>query len=127
MEHFFLILGFIFSIVLGLIIGYYWQKSISKNNEINNKQNDLLLENNYNQKIENLEKINQQKNIGLENTISDLKSYQSKLESVIENLTLEKNELALKLARKETDFNNFWQRNKEQKEEVEKLQEKFTK
>ncbi|HEY0045614.1 MAG TPA: DNA recombination protein RmuC [Flavobacterium sp.] len=44
-----------------------------------------------------------------------------------ESLRSEKDLLALKLTRKETDFENLYQRNIEQKEEVEKLQEKFTK
>ena len=39
----------------------------------------------------------------------------------------EKDSLAIQLSKKETDFENLWERNKEQKEEVEKLQEKFTK
>lgn len=39
----------------------------------------------------------------------------------------EKDSLAIQLSKKEVDFENLWERNKEQKEEVEKLQEKFTK
>lgn len=39
----------------------------------------------------------------------------------------EKDSLAVQLSRKETDFENLWERNLEQKQEVEKLQEKFTK
>jgi DNA recombination protein RmuC len=35
--------------------------------------------------------------------------------------------LAIHLAKKENDFENLWERNKEQKQEVEQLQEKFTK
>jgi DNA recombination protein RmuC len=35
--------------------------------------------------------------------------------------------LAIQLSKKETDFENLWERNKEQKEEVEQLQQKFTK
>ncbi|QBN18530.1 DNA recombination protein RmuC [Flavobacterium nackdongense] len=44
-----------------------------------------------------------------------------------ETIRNEKDSLALQLTKKEVDFDNLWQRNKEQKEEVEKLQEKFTK
>lgn len=44
-----------------------------------------------------------------------------------ETARAEKQTLAVQLARKETDFENLWQKNLEQKEEVEKLQEKFTK
>lgn len=44
-----------------------------------------------------------------------------------ENIRAEKDALAISLTRKETDFENLWERNLEQKQEVEKLQEKFTK
>ncbi|MFT3794014.1 DNA recombination protein RmuC [Flavobacterium sp.] len=44
-----------------------------------------------------------------------------------ENIRTEKDSLAIQLSKKETDFENLWQRNLEQKKEVEQLQEKFTK
>ncbi|MGG7036616.1 MAG: DNA recombination protein RmuC [Flavobacterium sp.] len=44
-----------------------------------------------------------------------------------ESIRSEKEALAIQLSKKEVDFENLWERNKEQKEEVEKLQEKFTK
>ena len=44
-----------------------------------------------------------------------------------ESIRTEKDSLAIQLSKKEVDFENLWERNKEQKEEVEKLQEKFTK
>jgi len=44
-----------------------------------------------------------------------------------ELIRAEKDSLAIQLSRKETDFENLWERNLEQKQEVEKLQEKFTK
>ncbi|KAB1156281.1 DNA recombination protein RmuC [Flavobacterium luteum] len=44
-----------------------------------------------------------------------------------ESIRNEKDSLAIQLSKKEVDFDNLWERNKEQKEEVEKLQEKFTK
>lgn len=43
-----------------------------------------------------------------------------------ESIRSEKDSLAIQLSKKETDFENLWQRNLEQKEEVEQLQEKFT-
>ena len=49
------------------------------------------------------------------------------LTSEKENLQKEKESLAIQLAKKENDFENLWERNKEQKQEVELLQEKFTK
>ena len=44
-----------------------------------------------------------------------------------ESIRNEKEAINIQLTKKEVDFENLWQRNKEQKEEVEKLQEKFTK
>lgn len=44
-----------------------------------------------------------------------------------ETIRNEKDALNIQLTKKEVDFENLWERNKEQKEEVEKLQEKFTK
>ncbi|WP_338407910.1 DNA recombination protein RmuC [uncultured Flavobacterium sp.] len=44
-----------------------------------------------------------------------------------ESIRNEKEAINIQLIKKEVDFENLWQRNKEQKEEVEKLQEKFTK
>ena len=44
-----------------------------------------------------------------------------------ESIRTEKESLAIQLSKKEVDFDNLWERNKEQKQEVEQLQEKFTK
>lgn len=44
-----------------------------------------------------------------------------------EEIRREKDSLSVQLTKKEADFENLWQRNKEQKQEVEELQEKFTK
>lgn len=44
-----------------------------------------------------------------------------------ESIRTEKDVLAIQLSKKEVDFENLWQRNNEQKREVEQLQEKFTK
>jgi len=44
-----------------------------------------------------------------------------------ETIRTEKEVINIQLSKKENDFENLWERNKEQKEEVEKLQEKFTK
>lgn len=68
------------------------------------------------------EKIN-----GLLQQIEQLKNQVSQTLQERENIRAEKEALAIQLSKKETDFENLWERNKEQKEEVEKLQEKFTK
>ncbi|HEX9980682.1 MAG TPA: DNA recombination protein RmuC [Flavobacterium sp.] len=43
-----------------------------------------------------------------------------------EAIRSEKDSLTIRLTKKETDFDNLWQKTAEQKQEVEKLQEKFT-
>jgi DNA recombination protein RmuC len=59
------------------------------------------------------------------------KSYFQKLlqisNSEKENIRTEKDSLAIQLSKKEVDFENLWERNKEQKNEITELQEKFTK
>ncbi|WP_306353914.1 DNA recombination protein RmuC [Flavobacterium sp. '19STA2R22 D10 B1'] len=58
-------------------------------------------------------------------TIAEKQSLQIQAER--EEIRREKDALALQLTKKEVDFENLWERNLEQKQEVEKLQEKFTK
>jgi DNA recombination protein RmuC len=56
--------------------------------------------------------------------------WDTKLQQVIEEketIRNEKESINIQLTKKEVDFENLWQRNQEQKEDVEKLQEKFTK
>lgn len=52
---------------------------------------------------------------------------QEQTRNLIETIRIEKDSLAIQLSKKEADFENLWERNKEQKLEVENLQEKFTK
>ncbi|SFF26613.1 DNA recombination protein RmuC [Flavobacterium xueshanense] len=61
---------------------------------------------------------------------ADKSIFEKRLENINtekESIRSEKDSLAIQLSKKEVDFKNLWERNKEQKEEVEKLQEKFTK
>ena len=75
---------------------------------------------------------------GLSNQIEQLKQQfqqeKNQLEKNLENLSLEKDtlqkekeSLAIHLAKKENDFDNLLERNKEQKQELTEVQEKFTK
>lgn len=68
------------------------------------------------------EKIN-----GLHSQIEQLKSQINQVVQERESIRGEKDALMIQLSKKETDFENLWERNKEQKQEVEQLQEKFTK
>jgi len=61
---------------------------------------------------------------------NDRQSFEKQLQSAHaekENIRAEKDSLAIQLTKSEVDFENLRERNVEQKQEVEKLQEKFTK
>ena len=62
-----------------------------------------------------------------QNQIQDLKTLIEKELNEKETIRNEKDSLAIQLSKKEVDFDNLWERNREQKQEVEQLQEKFTK
>lgn len=59
--------------------------------------------------------------------ISNLQNQLSHLVTEKQTLQTEKETVSIFLAKKETDFDNLLERNKEQKQEVNELQEKFTK
>ena len=95
--------------ILALGIGVFIGKSLFA---ANSKSDKASLE----------EKIN-----GLGQQIEQLKNQVNQTVQERETIRAEKESLAIQLSKKETDFENLWERNKEQKDEVEKLQEKFTK
>jgi DNA recombination protein RmuC len=100
-----IIIAFIVALTIGLFLGKTLFAAQSQSNKAS-------LE----------EKIN-----GLLQQIEQLKNQVNQTGQERENIRTEKEALAIQLSKKETDFENLWERNKEQKEEVEKLQEKFTK
>jgi DNA recombination protein RmuC len=69
----------------------------------------------------------EEKNNGLSFQMEELKSQLIISNSEKESIRTEKESINIQLSKKENDFENLWERNKEQKDEVEKLQEKFTK
>ena len=71
-------------------------------------------------RYEQLKEQFEQQRKGLENQIQQLLSDKEKL-------VLEKQSLLVNLSRRETEFENLLQKNADQKQEVEQLQEKFTK
>ena len=104
-ESIYIIIAFIIALIIGVFIGKIIFSASS------NSEKATLSE----------------KNIGLISQIEQLKSQINQLTSEKENVQKEKESLAIHLAKKENDFDNLWERNKEQKQEVEQLQEKFTK
>ena len=74
--------------------------------------------------------LTSQYNIIKDQLLSDRNAFEKQIrENGIEKEAIrsEKDALSIKLAQKESAFENLWERNLEQKQEVEKLQEKFTK
>lgn len=65
--------------------------------------------------------------IAAHSQLSLLKEHLQSTDNEKEAIRTEKDSLAIQLSKKEVDFENLWERNKEQKDEVEKLQDKFTK
>ena len=99
----------ILALISGLASGIFIGKSLFV---ANSKSDKASLEEKINGLFQQMEQLKQQ----LAQTIQER-----------ETIRTEKESLAIQLSKKETDFENLWERNKEQKEEVEKLQEKFTK
>ena len=100
---------FIVALAIGVFIGklLFSTKSQSEKAFLEEKLNSL-------KEQSQIEKTTLEKQ--LQNTIQEK-----------ENIRNEKEAINIQLTKKEVDFENLWQRNKEQKEEVEQLQEKFTK
>src|SRR6188768_1642205 len=114
------ILPFLLVFIIALIIGVFIGKLIFSARFQSEK---VSLE-------EKLIALNSQFNQQKEQFLLDKNTFEKQLEvsnSEKENIRNEKDSLAIQLSKKEVDFENLWERNKEQKDEVEKLQEKFTK
>lgn len=79
---------------------------------------------------ERLNAINGQLQMQKEQFENEKNNLQKQLQLSItekENIRTEKDSLAIQLSKKEVDFENLWERHKEQKSEINELQEKFTK
>ena len=121
------LLGFIIALGIGFFIGKLLFVGNSKseiaslNEKINGLNSQLMIQ--KDQIV--LDKIALNKQIE-----SDKESFEKTLlisNNEKESIRTEKEALTIQLTKKETDFDNLWERNKEQKQEVEQLQEKFTK
>lgn len=111
-----LLLSFVIALAIGIYIGKLIFSARFQSEKTSLEEKLIALTSQINQLKEQFsnDKINFEKQ--LEN------SNQEK-----EAIRTEKDSLAIQLSKKEVDFDNLWEKNKEQKEEVEKLQEKFTK
>jgi DNA recombination protein RmuC len=110
------LLLFVFSLALGLLLGKFLFNANSKSEKasLEEKINGLLAQINQLKEQFQLERNQFEKQLAASNEEK-------------EAIRAKKDALAIQLSKKETDFENLWERNKEQKQEVEQLQEKFTK
>jgi len=115
-ESMLILFTFIIALAIGIFLGkqLFTAKSQSEKSSLEERINGFLGQ------IEQLKiQYHSEKN-QIEKTLLQLSSEKAALQK-------EKETLAIHLAKKENDFDNLLERNKEQKQEVEQLQEKFTK
>jgi DNA recombination protein RmuC len=115
-ESMLILITFVVALAIGIFLGklLFTAQSKSEKSGLEEKINGLL------NQIEQLKIQFQTERNQFEKSLLQLSSEK-------ENLQKEKESLAIHLAKKENDFDNLLERNKEQKQEVEQLQEKFTK
>lgn len=106
--------------ILALAIGFYIGKLLTKSQSLSVTSG---LEERINGLLNQMDQLKQQ-----------FQQEKNQLEKNVENLSIEKDNLqkekeslAIHLAKKENDFDNLLERNKEQKQELMEVQEKFTK
>jgi len=112
----YIILAFLIALAIGVFLGKQLFSANSKSEKatLEEKSNGLLSQ------------INQLKE-QFQNERNQFEKQVAAINIEKEAIRAEKESLAIQLSKKETDFENLWERNKEQKQEVEQLQEKFTK
>lgn len=114
------LLPFLITFIIALSIGIYIGKILF----LASSKTEKALQNEKNNQL--LFQINQMK----EQTVVEKTSFEKQLAQANmekESIRTEKESLAIQLSKKETDFDNLLERSKEQKQEMEGLQEKFTK
>ena len=118
---------FIIAFPLGIFFGKIVFSSGSKTEIASLQEKINGLNNQYIQQKEQFaaDKITFEKQLDHEREAALKQLVQSNNEK--ETIRSEKEALAIQLTKKETDFENLWERTKEQKQEVTELQEKFTK
>ena len=121
------LLTFIIALAIGIFLGklLFSAKSQSEKASLEEKANGLLSQ--INQLKEQFQNERNQFEKQIQSDKIDFEKQLALSNSEKETIRAEKESLAIQLSKKETDFENLWERNKEQKQEVEQLQEKFTK
>lgn len=115
-ESFLILITFLVALTIGFFIGKILSKAQSQAEQsgLEEKINGLMSQ------IEQLKNQFLSEKSQFEKTVLQLNTEK-------DTIRTEKEALAIQLSKKEVDFENLWERNKEQKQEVEQLQEKFTK
>lgn len=118
---------FIIALSIGIYFGklFFSANSKSEKAALEEKINGLFIQMNQQK-----EQFQNERNQFERQIQSDKIDYEKQLTSSNfekESIRSEKDSLSIQLSKKETDFENLWERNREQKQEVEELQQKFTK
>ncbi|MEO7977454.1 DNA recombination protein RmuC [Flavobacterium sp.] len=114
------LLSFLFIFLVALFIGIYLGRILFSAKSQSEK---VSLE-------ERLNALQNQLQLQKEQFDVDRNNFQKQLHVINaekETIRTEKDSLAIQLSKKEVDFENLWERHKEQKNEITNLQEKFTK
>ncbi|SHI99344.1 DNA recombination protein RmuC [Flavobacterium terrae] len=115
-ENILILASFIIALAIGIFIG----KALFS---ANSKSEKASLEEKINGLLAQIEQLKQQ-------FLTERNQWENQLRQSTtekESIRTEKDALAIQLSKKEVDFDNLLERNREQKQEVEQLQEKFTK
>ncbi|MBE8728075.1 DNA recombination protein RmuC [Flavobacterium hungaricum] len=110
------LLGFTAALVLGIYVGKLLSGTKS--------QSDKAI---FEERLNTLNIQLQTQKDQFENEKNNFQKVLQLTNSEKENIRTEKDSLAIQLSKKEVDFENLWERHKEQKSEINELQEKFTK
>ena len=122
-----ILLVFIIALAIGIFLGklLFTANSKSEKATLEEKNNGLISQ--INQQKEQFQNERNQFEKQIQSDKIDFEKQLAASNLDKETIRSEKEALAIQLSKKETDFENLWERNKEQKQEVEQLQEKFTK
>lgn len=110
----------ILTFIIALLIGIYIGKLLFKAQNFSEKS---IFEERFSSLGSQLEQLKTRLQEEQNQFLKQLENEKNEKEIIRQD----KDALSLQLTKKEADFENLWQRNKEQKQEVEELQEKFTK
>ncbi len=111
-----LLLAFIIALAIGIFIGkaLFASRGAAENKVLEERNNSLLAT------IEQLKQQSQNEKLGLEKQLVQVQAERDSLRTAKEALTVQ-------LTKKESEFENLFERMREQRQETEELQEKFTK